>query len=345
MSKLKNLFKNKFFNLFLIFGISAIVIFVTVKDNFDEVMATISKINFFYIVILLALSYLVQVVMAIILKLLTNINRPDYTFFNALSNVTIASLFHGITPSASGGQVIQTYIFRKQGIKIERSLSILLIDFILYQSALVLVSVVFLIVKFDYFLANHANLILLLLLGFIINSAIVMGLFLMSSSKKFYTFVSVKLLNLLVKFKVVKNKETTLIKLNESLNDFAKAWSNILHHKKAMVTVFSLNILRLLIYYSIPIFIFWLLGFELSWAIALQVLVLTSFTYIMNAMMPIPGASGTTEAVFISLMTPQFGYVGAVSASLIWRFTTYYFILFIGMIFFVQFKNYHNKEK
>lgn len=343
MAKIKNLFKNRAFNVFLILCIAVLVAYVTVKDNFNEVMKTISNLNIFYVILLVLFAYLVQVIMAWVLKILTNIRRPNYSFFNALTNATIASLFHGITPSASGGQIIQAYVYRKQGIKIETSLSILLIDFILYQAALVFVSVIFLIIKFEYFVTNYNSLIFLLILGFTINSALVVGLFSMSSSKKVYTFISVKVLNLLHKIKIVKNKEETLDKLNKSLNEFSEAWKDILDHKSIMIKVFLLNILRLLIYYSIPILIMMSLGFKMSIAMGFQVMILTGFTYIMNAMIPIPGASGTSEAVFITLMKPYLGYVGAVSTSLVWRFVTYYSILLIGTLFFVQFNRYHDK--
>ena len=111
--------------------------------------------------------------------------KKDYSLKEGFINALVASFFHGITPSASGGQIAQVFVFHKQGIAMEQAMSILVIDFIVYQIVMVFISLIMLLLKMPYFM-NH-TVFLLAILGFMINAMVIGVLILCSYSSKVYT--------------------------------------------------------------------------------------------------------------------------------------------------------------
>lgn len=348
MKKLRSLFNNYYFNFGLIIFFTVVVFYFTLSGNVQKVIIALQEINFFWLAIVILLTLLVQLFIGIVLKVLANITNPDYNVGQGFVNALTASLFHAITPSASGGQIAQIYVYRKQGVKISDSISILLMDFILYQVVLVSISLLFLVLKFQFILTNYQGTIWLLVLGFIWDGFFVVMLFVLSGSPKIYTWVTHSGLKLLVSLHIIKDQAKALEKLNESLMSFRLAWLEITKYKIAMIQVILLNILRLLTYYAIPFFVFLTLGITVSWELFFDILILTSFVSMINHLVPIPGAAGTTEATFIILMTPVVGYISAVTGSIIWRFATFHLLILVSAIIFFFFKRFHDtshKEK
>ena len=85
----------------------------------------------------------------------------------------MASFFHGVTPSASGGQFAQVYVFKKQGVPLSDSASVLWMDFIVYQSTMIASVFILILLRFHHFYTNYSQFFLLVLLGFLVNSLVI----------------------------------------------------------------------------------------------------------------------------------------------------------------------------
>ncbi len=345
MNKLKKLFNSYYFNFGLIALATIMVLYFTLRDNFEQIIEVISQVNVWWLIITILLTILVQLFIGAILQILANISNPSYSLIDGFINALTATFFHGITPSSSGGQIAQIYVYRKQGVKISDSLSILLMDFILYQSTLVGLSAVFLIIKFDYISTNYNAIYWLVLLAFLVDSFFVVALFLLSSYPKIYTWVSHQGLNILSKIRIIKDRESASVKLDESLSSFQNAWNEIRKQQGVMFKVVILNILRLTTYYAIPFFVFLALNANLSFSNFFDILLLTSFVSVINHLVPIPGASGTTEATFLIFMIPIVGEVYAVGGAIIWRFITFHILMVFSAIIFAIFKKFHSRSE
>ena len=334
MKKLKSLFGNYYFNFALIVIFTGVVMYVSLYKNLEAVMAVVANASIFWMVIVVLLAYFLQVIDGLVLKTLANISHPNYSLANGFVNTMVAALFNGVTPSSTTGQVAQIYVFDKQGVKASSSVSILLMDFILYQVVLVGISLLFLTFKFSYFLSLYNSSLWLVIMGFLVDSFFVVMLFLLSSSPKVYSWVSHKGLNLLDKLHLIKNKEATLQRLDDELTQFHYAWNNLKSHRQAMIKVIIFNVFRLLLYYSVPVLVMIALKVPLTLDKAFNLMVLTTFVGMMNHLVPSPGGAGTVEASFILLVSPLCGYINTVSCSLLWRFATYHLKIVTGAILF-----------
>jgi uncharacterized protein (TIRG00374 family) len=61
-----------------------------------------------------------------------------------------------------------------------------------------------------------------------------------------------------------------------------------------------------------------------------------------NAFIPLPGASGGTEATFLLMFSTIFNQLDVRMVMLLWRFMSYYFDMMLGAIVFLIAKNRSN---
>ena len=105
--------------------------------------------------------------------------------------------------------------------------------------------------------------------------------------------------------------------------------------KTLVLKLIILNIIRFTLQFSFPIFIIYLLGIDLKDVTLLSVISFSAFIMLANAFIPIPGASGGTELMFVGM----FGLiisnpVEVTTVMLLWRFLSFYLIIIIGAIIF-----------
>ena len=335
---MKKILKNTALNILLILGFTCFVLWLMLKDNFQEVSTILlhAKVGWIFFIVAIAVAY--QAVIGIILTVLAKMSKPDYHFGSGLINAMVASFFHGVTPSASGGQFAQVYVFRKQGIPISESAGILWMDFILYQATMVGLVLLLLILRFGYFYSHFSSLFILVLVGFFINSLVIVGLWVVARFPFLYRWLTTSGIHLGVKLHLIKDKEKTIHNLNMQLERFGHETKRLSTHRPLILTCIALNLVRLLLYYCIPFFCALALEIPVSLSMLLDIVALASFVSMINAFIPIPGASGGTEATFVLMFSNLFGQIRATSCMILWRFASYYLIMLLGGIVFIIFK-------
>ena len=330
--------KNMIMNLLLITVISIIVIFLLLNNNLNEMLPLLKNINIKYLILCLIIVFIWQLLIGISLTIFSRIIKKDYKISQGFLNALVATLFNGITPSATGGQIAQAFVFNKQGLNAGDAISVLWTEFIMYQSTMCLFGLFLIILKLKFFLTEYSNLFILVIFGFILNSAVIVGLILLAKFNKFQDFIFTKGINIAYKLHLIKDKVSTTNYINEQLSNFRKEANNLIHHKKEFIICCILCIFRLTAYYSIPFIIFIALGIKPNLDIFIDCLSMGSFVAIASNLIPIPGASGGTELIFIQMFAHIFGPLNAKTAVLLWRFFTYYLLLLVGFIAYAYYK-------
>lgn len=323
-------------NLLMILGLTGFALWFALKDDYLQVMEVLSKVSIVAIVSIILWSLTYNLLIGQILTLLARQHKKDYTFKEGVINAFVGSFFSGITPSASGGQFGQVYVFKKQGIKMSDAASILWLDFVVYQTVLMLYAAVLMILRFGYYYANYSFLFSLIFVGFLINFSVIGALWTMAKFPNLYIKLSGKVVCILVKVKIVKDKEATLEAWNKQLSSFTQEINRNRNNKKLIFKIALINVLRLTINFSLPFFIGLVMNIPLEEMPLLDVIALSSFVTMSNSFFPVPGASGGTEMMFVQifgiLISPKF----ASSIMIIWRFATYHLVLLIGGITFIM---------
>ena len=221
MSKV-SVMKNKkyFINIAIIFIIGGISIYLSIGNNFEQVIHSLMQAELLWVIKLAGIMLLYYLIDALSLWYFGKTYKNDYTFKQSFVNAICGTFFNGITPFASGGQFAQIYIFNKQGIPPTLSSGILLMCFICYQSVLVLYTAIFVIFKYDYFVNENPTIFSLAVLGFLINFIVIIALFIGAKSKTLQNFLTRTVLKFLSKIRIIKDYVATCDRVEQYLSDF-----------------------------------------------------------------------------------------------------------------------------
>lgn len=336
--------KSYIINFLLIIALTGFALWFALKDSFEDVMELLSGLKWFVFVIIIVYGLTYNLIIGLIYKVLGKQHKKGYTYREGVSVAFVGAFFSGITPSASGGQIFQAYILKNQGIKISSAASVLWIDFIIYQTVMVVYTTILMILKFNYYYTEHSSFFLLVLIGYIVNSIVIVMLFTMAKLPKVYQKLSYWFVNVLAKFKIVKDPVSTITKWNLQLESFTNEIQNIKHQKAMVVKCVLLNVLRLTLLYSFPLFIAYLMQLDVSISMLLNIVTMSAFVSIANAFIPVPGASGGTEAAFLLIFSTLFSTIEVNSIMILWRFATYHIIVLIGGFVFIYLKQKYDKQ-
>lgn len=329
-TNLKKVLKSPVFNFALIIGLTVLVLWFSLKDDGREILSMIRGANKWLLVFMLGLMVLERWIDGWGLSLEARVFKKDYKVRQGFVDAYTASLFNNITPSASGGQFAQVYIFRKQGLDVSSAISVLWMDFINYQTTMSVFVLALILLRFPYFYGHYSQFFLIVIFGFIVNSALIFVLWVSVKFPRFYRWLTTTGFNIGIRMHLIKNRDKAKQKLDEQLERFEKQIDMISCDKKMIFLVALSNLIRLLMYYSIAFIAARALHFQLSWKLYIDTIALSSFVAMVNAFMPMPGSAGGTEATFVLMFSTIFGTTKAKAIMILWRVITYYFQTLVG---------------
>lgn len=288
-------------------------------------------LNWWWMLIALACICLYLILEGVVVKIFMNNRHADFTWKDALRLPLIEQLFNGITPFSTGGQPAQLVAMLQCGVDGGLASSVLLMKFVVFQAMIVINFLVSLLIGFHFIAEKLHALSLLVLLGFVIHLAVIVGLLLVMY---WYGFTK-RALNLLIKpcawFMKPQRYERLRISLNEKVDSFYQESLRMKEEYGKMAKVCLVTLCQLFFYYAIPYFIMLALGvhgMNFIMVISLHVLI-----FMIISLFPIPGGAGGAEYSFSVLFASFIGSgTKLVLAMILWRLLTYYFGMFAGMV-------------
>ena len=288
-------------------------------------------LNWWWMLVALACICLYLILEGVVVKIFMNNRHADFTWKNALRLPPIEQLFNGITPFSTGGQPAQLVAMLQCGVDGGLASSVLLMKFVVFQAMIVINFLVSLLIGFHFIAEKLHALSLLVLLGFVIHLAVIVGLLLVMY---WYGFTK-RALNLLIKpcawFMKPQRYERLRISLNEKVDSFYQESLRMKEEYGKMAKVCLVTLCQLFFYYAIPYFIMLALGvhgMNFIMVISLHVLI-----FMIISLFPIPGGAGGAEYSFSVLFASFIGSgTKLVLAMILWRLLTYYFGMFAGMV-------------
>lgn len=338
--------KKNAMNLLLIVLFTAIVLYFALKDHFSKVCELILGMHPLWLMIILLWGVAYACVVGWILSVFGKKYNPKYSIAQGIGNGFVGIFFSGITPSATGGQFAQAYIFRKQGIRYSDGASILWADFIVYQTTMMIYVTLLFVLRYRHFMNLLGGWIYVILAGYMINVCVIAALWTMALFPKVYVKLSHFGVKVLHKLHIVKDQEKTLKNWDLQLENFTREIKKMQKDKKLIFKTASLNVLRMTIQFTLPFFIILAMNADVSWTSFLDCMALSSFVLMANSFIPIPGASGGTELVFVSVFHSILASEAiASSVMILWRFSTFHFVMLVGGIVFVALKRYYDTHR
>ena len=183
---------------------------------------------------------------------------------------------------------------------------------------------------FHMVMTKFAGLAIFIAIGFLIHVSSIIFLLAIMFAYRFTKKATNWLMDLLAKMmkkeRVEKWRKATL----EKIDTFYAESQKLKKEKKKLFVASLLTVLQLLFFYSIPFMVLTALNVPCSWY---QVTQMNIMIIMFMAIIPIPGASGGAEYSFQTLFSTFISSHGAlILAMFIWRFSTYFFGMLLGIL-------------
>lgn len=318
-------------NAILLTLILVIVLYFSLKDNFNSIIDVLLKADLRWLFFAIVFIFVYWILRAACLFMIAKKYSKHLKFIHIFQLTLITQFFNGVTPFSSGGQPMEVYYLSKAGIKASKGTNIILQEFILYQMALIVHGILAISLNYHFHFFKAVPILReLTLIGFIINILVGVGLLFISFSTKFNNKVMKLLVKLCYKFKIVKDKEKTIEKWSTRLEEFHESADLLKNEKILFVKGFIYNFLSLVCYYIIPLFVIYAMGnFNIN---AIETITASAYVLIIGAFVPIPGGSGGIEYGYMQFFGNFVGGSILSASMLAWRFVTYYLGIIIGAI-------------
>ena len=258
--------------------------------------------------------------------------NKDFKYFQAIILTLRTQFFNAITPFATGGQPYQIYYLKQNGIDYASSTSIVLENFIVYQIALVSLGIIALFSNKIFHIFNKVYILQkLVAIGFIMNTLVIVIMFVLAFNKKVSKFLIKLGITILTKLHIVKDKEKKLQEWDINITNFNESAKKLLKDKKLFIFNILCNFIALCSLYLIPVFLMYAMRIYDACNPGVGI-VTSAYIMIIGSFVPIPGGTGGLEYGFVQFYG-NFIKGSVLSAiMLVWRFITYYFGMIVGAI-------------
>ncbi len=322
--------KNNKLNL-IVCGIAFVVMLVYIFcfDGVENLVHSIAAVNFGFLLLAVLCIFGYWLLEAASLHIAAKGVAPQTKFKDSLFVTVIGQYFNCITPFASGGQPMQAYYYMKRGVPVSAAMTALVSRFIVYQFTLTVYSAVFLIFKLSMFRdGEFRGLTVLVIIGFVINTAVIALLFMVSFFRAPTTKLAHGAILLLGKLKVLKNTDEKITAVDQVLKQYYDNFLFIKSRPLLVLKMCGLTLVQLFLYFSITYVIY--LGFGLRETDLFTITACQSFVLMISSFVPLPGALGAAEGSYAAFFSGIFGSYTSFS-TFVWRFLTFYLPILIGL--------------
>ena len=350
-------------NISLVLIATGLAIFFAIKDDAKEIGHYLSTADGNFLLVIIAVMVGCILVRRFILFCFAHLFTRKYHFHQAIAVDQIGQFYNAITPGASGGQIMQAYTYKKQGVQISSAVSILAMYSIVYQVVLIVFGTISFIIKYDFIISigyiqtgikiNEVPMNIpiwpLTIVGFLLNVGVIFIVFLMGYWHSFHNFVMGPIVSLLHKIKIVKDPDKTRENLRIQVENFKIEFRRLSTNIPFLILVVVSFTAYIILKFCIPYFVGKALHNESTVASFWDCIFLSNYHQMITGLIPIPGSAGVSEFVFYNLFlnetSPEKGFftifvdgIANKEASrtlcraslLIWRSSTFVVPILIG---------------
>lgn len=316
------------FHVFFFLGLIGLTFWFVFKDqDLGELFRVLTSVDIFYVLLGLLFMFFYFVIESYNVKsVLKSLGDKKISLLKSFKFTSIGYFFSAITPAATGGQPVEIYYMTKEGIKGANATLALLIQLCGFQISTLTFGLVSALLNPGLL---KDGLVFFFLLGFAING-FALGLMLVCIfSKKLTERLSNFIMRVLKKFKV-KNLEVKKSKLEKSITQYQESALFIKEHLFEFVKSILRVFVQIACYYAIPICVYNSFGLD-SYSV-LSLFGMQAVLYTMVSGLPLPGAIGVSETIFLSIFGLAFGESLVSGAMLLSRIISFYFFVVVSLL-------------
>lgn len=329
-------------NIGVVVAILLVQVFNSNVESFDTIIA---KGNFkwqYGFVIMACFAVVMLLDTARSTMLLAQSSKKKRPFLCYKMNAT-GKYYDCITPMSTGGQPFQVFYLNKHGIDAGTSISIPIARYVIFQIAWTITSL-FATIYAGKLGDTGALVSVASIVGFLLNFLMVVGVWLLSVSKRIGKVLVVKGIKLLKKMKIVKSYEKVYDKVMDTVNGFQSTMKVYTKNFKSFVVMILLAFVQFIANYAMPFFIYLMLGGVPTFEIFLKFWIFSVLVDLASGFIPLPGGTGMSEIGFIAVFTGVFPEGTVFWGLLLWRFMNYYIYLVQGLMILIYDYIWGNKK-
>ena len=301
-------------NITVVLLVTGLALFLTLKDNYNTIINYLMGSDYRYILLIVGIMVATILVRSFILFAFARLYTRDYHYYQALATEEIGQFYSAVTPGAAGGEVMQAYTFKKQGIPISTAVSALAMHSIIYQFVLILYGTVSLIFKWnsindlgDLNIGRIGEWTIILpvwvltIMGFVLNVSVIGLILMMGFWKKFHNFIMGPIVGFLAKIKIIKKPDKTRENLRVQVENFKIETRKLLSNIPFTILIAFCFALCITIKYSIPFWVGKAMGNQSTSASFWDAIFLSNYHQMVTGLIPVPGSAGVSEGFFAIL--------------------------------------------
>lgn len=318
-------------NIILILAVSAVALTFIFKDNNPRtIWQQLCSVKHRYIWMGLGLMAVFVCSESVIMRYLFGGLKAKMSLAKCLLLSNIGFFFSAITPGASGGQPLQVFYMTKCGVDSLVSTLVVMVITVVYKFTLIILCILFGILAPDVTRSAIHEVPILFVIGVIMQAGFMLFLIFCIYFPQIAVAIVKLGVKLLGKLHLVKKPEETLEKAMNSVHEYENAAAYIRKHIHVLFVSLAITIVQRLAFFSVTYMVAVALGVECSWVeiVAIQIVLALSVDAI-----PLPGATGVNEGVFVILQGMMFGTENVATALLLNRGITYYLLAIVTGIF------------
>lgn len=285
--------------------------------------------NWPYLIVVLALPIIALIAEGLKYYQMIYFTTGERRLVLGLKTAILGKYYDNITPLGSGGQPAQVYYLYKNGVPSGTAGGITVSAFSMMQIAFTSIALVMFL-----FFGHHVESSAMRIAAYIGSAFAVFMPFIVivfSIMPRFTSKLIYRILVVLKRMKVVRQPMEQMKKVMTFLNNFKDNLFTLTKSPRLVIQTFILSLIYQTALFAIPYFVVRASGTSAADVDFIQLYALCVFVYCAVAFIPTPGNSGGAEISFALIFSIlQGGYL--FWGMILWRFSSYFFVLIIGLI-------------
>lgn len=310
--------------------ITAAIAYILKDESIDNIVKAIHTVKPIYIIIGIILMFIYISCEGVNIWITMKTLKKKTTLLDCIKFAFVGFYFCSITPSASGGQPAQVYFMNRKGLSVTSSSLALLIILFAHQVVVVIYAIMALFMGPDLSVTHSTGFHILIGYGIIANASIFIGILLLI----FYPKIVYKIINAIGKLSyrinIIKNKDKLKKKIEGAIEEYRNGARYMKENPKVLIYVTIITVFQVTVFFMIPYIIY--IGFGLHKYNALDLIMAQAVLNIAVSSLPIPGAVGVSESIFVDMFRVFFGGL-VIPGMLLTRIANFYVALIVsGMV-------------
>lgn len=304
------------------------------NQNLPETISLLGNLKFSSLIIATGLAVTFVATEGMMIYYLLKKTGTGTKLLRCVEYSFIGFFFSGLTPSATGGQPMQLYYMKKDGINLSVSSIVLMTVATIYKFVLVIIAVgiyIFWRNELKEYLREYYG---LFFLGLFLNMLLVTLLLMVMLVPEIIRRILYSVENLLVHLKIMKASEDRKVRIDQFLNSYSQIVNYLKNHKRIIAvtilgTFFQRSCMFVLTYVIYR-------GMGLHGTAPIIIILLQASIYIAVDMLPLPGAQGITEAMYQKVFADIFHGSYLLTSMCITRGISFYLVMILSAIIWIR---------